>query len=525
MQKIFFSIIILFVGISSSHAQDIVDSLFEYAEDKNISLNQGFRRHFDNGENYFRKIAFTKASESFISAALESKFHPAPYFYLAFSLFANQQYDLAGDILRRAINLYPYWNKADFHFQTFFPDNFEYQRKKEDFERWLLQERRKENTYVLFGFLCQFSGDKRKAKTSYELALAKNYAHMEAQKMYEIVSGEKANSFYLPVDKMLNVAHGYLEQGKFSYAINEWGNIIALYPEKQIALYQLAHSLMLDNRFPIAVSVLSIAFKSSSTGFDQQFDIEHSFGQIQHFEQAIESLEEKIGNDSKNLDFLFLWSYLSFLNGEKDRVKIALEHLRDKDHRSDDVDFLWKKFLETSKNKFKTKKKVPRKTKDKFKKTKRKKTKKKVVKASLGLQEGIEFFYEEKLQKAAQSFTKQITNPKNSKEALWLLCMTSFAMGKYDATYGILKKVILDKKIGSLDWVHYYSEESIFQKQLQQLAEVVQQQPTNTKALSILGYILATTGNKRQAKAIFNKLIQRIPNDEFGNFILQLLEN
>lgn len=97
-------------------------------------------------------------------------------------------------------------------------------------------------------------------------------------------------------------------------------------------------------------------------------------------------------------------------------------------------------------------------------------------------------------------------------------------MKKYEGTYGLLRKVVIDKKLFPLDWPQYYAKISTYQKDLKALTNTVTKQPSNTKALSILGYILATTGNKEQAKVIFTRLIQRVPNDEFASFMLQLLQ-
>ncbi|WP_372368310.1 tetratricopeptide repeat protein [Candidatus Uabimicrobium sp. HlEnr_7] len=520
LKYILFSFIIL---ITTLQAQSNINDLHRYAKKQNITDSQ---QDITAGENFFQSSNFSQATSKFAAAALKSPDHPVPFFYLSLCSFANKEYVLGGDLLRRSINLYPHWQQARFNFLAIFPDNFEFLRKRDEFERWLLTTNRPENTYLLFGFLCQFSENRKKAQTAYQLVLAKNHSHMEAQKLYEMVSGEKANSFYLSYEQIEQIGYSYLRQGQFVNAVEQWGTAFALYPENPQTLYNLTHSFAAVKKFPHAVKSLLKAFQLAPQAFDEQFSLEKQFGEVRYFEETVAKLEEQIQQKSEDLDLLFLWAYLSFLRGETKRVQIAIEHLRQQKYHPQQIDFLWEKFLQGPK----TPKETSRKIDTEKKPRKRIEQPRRVKKSSKRdfslyrptLREGLELFYQEKYQKAAQFFTRQITS-NDGKEALWLLCMSSFAMKKYEGTYGLLKKTVIDKKLTVLDWPQYYPRASTFKKHLKELADIVKQQPTNIKVLSIFGYILATTGHKQQAQIIFERLVQRVPDDEFANFILQLL--
>ncbi|BBM83823.1 tetratricopeptide repeat protein [Candidatus Uabimicrobium amorphum] len=521
LRYITFSFIIL---VATLQAQNI-DDLHRYAKKQNITDVQ---QQIVAGERLFRSGDYSEASFEFASAALKSPNHPVPLFYLSLCSFANKEYVLGGDILRRTIGLYPHWQKTRFNLLAIFPDNFEFLRKRDDFERWLLQTNRDENAYLLFGFLCQFSENRKKAQTAYQLVLAKNHSHMEAQKLYEIVSGEKANSFYLSYEQIEQVGYSYLRQGKFVEAVEQWATAFALYPENPQSLYNLTHSFAATGKFAHASKSLLKAFQLAPKNFSKQFSINKQFGQRSHLEDTVAKLEEKIQQNPEDLNLLFLWSYLSFLRGDTQRVQIAIEHLRQQQYHPAQVEFLWEQFLEgpqTSKREVDDEITPPirREQPRRQRQPKSQRVKKDFSQYNPVLREGIELFHQGEYQQAAKFFTRQITSSQG-KEALWLLCMTSFAMKKYEGTYGLLKKTVVEKELSLLDWPQYYAKNTTFKNHLKALAETVRQQPTNTKALSILGYILATTGNQDQAKVIFERLIQRIPNDEFASFILQLLQ-
>lgn len=520
-------ILFFFIILAATlQAQNIVDDLHRYAKKQNIT---DVEQQVIAGERLFRSGSYRQASREFAAAALESPDHPVPLFYLSLCSFADKEYVLGGDILRRTISLYPAWQAARFNLQAIFPDNFEFLRKRDDFERWLLQANRDENAYLLFGFLCQFSENRQKAQTAYQLVLAKNHSHMEAQKLYETVSGEKANSFYLSYEQIEQVGYSYLRQGKFVEAVEQWATAFALYPENPQSLYNLAHSFAATGKFTHASKSLLKAFQLAPQNFSEQFSTNKQFGEIRHFENTLAKLEEKIQQNPNDLNLLFLWSYLSFLGGDTQRVQIAIEHLRQQKYQPSQVEFLWEKFLQgpqTPKKESNNNNEIipPVKKEQPRQPQQPQPVKKDFSQYNPALREGIKLFHEGKYQNAAQFFTRQITSSQGQ-EALWLLSMTSFAMKKYEGTYGLLKQAVVEKRLNILDWPQYYANNALFEDHLKALANTVRQQPTNTKALSILGYILATTGHQDQAKVIFERLIQRIPNDEFASFILQLLQN
>jgi tetratricopeptide (TPR) repeat protein len=326
------------------YGQDSVEEcLSRFASERKLPSGEEYQKFWQQGLASFQKEEYSPAAEAFAQAALISPEHPLPSLYLAVSLFAMGEYTYSAQVMRRSVALYPDWKNLPVNFVKLFPVHQQFLQKLARFESWLFQETRPLDAYLLFGILCQFSGESRKAEVAYRMVLNKEPFCWEACYFLEMVLGKEVATGIPSYAALKAQGEKAIEEKQYLKSIDIWLTACAEYPKESEALYSLGYSLAASACFEQAAAAMRLGIRKRPDILPLQIQAQSRW--LQKESSWLASLEEYFQTQSKRSDILFLLGYLYAAIGEVKKAQIACKHLRQAEPNNLEIQEL-EKFLE-----------------------------------------------------------------------------------------------------------------------------------------------------------------------------------
>ena len=307
----------------------VVDAFNQFARTNNIVVNQEYQKLWQQGSDCFAQGQYPQAAQYLGQAALASPDHPLPQLYFALALFGCEQYALAGQVMRRTLNLYHDWKNLPLNFPKQFPAGDDFLKRLTAFESWLFQEPRATDAYLLFGVLSQFSGELRKAELAYRLLLQKEPLCREALPFLEMIIGKEIDTAIPPFAQLKGDGEKTIEEKQYAKAINIWLVACAEYPEEPESLYALTYSLAAVGYFEQAAVLLQTAITSRPDILVAQVHQQAKW--LQKESAWLTTLEEYFQVNPKRAELLFLLSYGYVVLGETRKARLAWKLLLQND--------------------------------------------------------------------------------------------------------------------------------------------------------------------------------------------------
>ena len=309
-----------------------------YAIQKNIQIETGYKENLAKGFKYFRQGNYLQAAHAFGSAALKSPNHPLPNFYLACSLFGLDEYEMGGKVLERTISLYDNWKNFPIDLLTIFSrKQFEAQIHK--FELWLFKKRRELESYFFFGFLCQFSGKTRKAELAYRVVLKVNPHHRETQLFFEMLVGKKIKARLPDYEHLKEKAQKFLWERKYKKALEIWLTACIQHSQKKEVLYYLSYTFAANGYFQQSALCLRLSIQKFPESIETQMRNQKD---LLKKDLWLSSLEDYAQSQKEQKDSLLLLCWFYAVIGEIKKSKIAWKYLEKMQPKNPEVKILGK---------------------------------------------------------------------------------------------------------------------------------------------------------------------------------------